>query len=97
MEKNMDLTNKKGDLIIGIEWRVLILSKDLKNDLLEYEIKCTSRAPARRVTEVSRRRAYKDKEEPIVIGTTPDHLADLLEVISWKSLSLTFLSLDIFA
>ena len=99
MEKNMDLTNKKGDLIIGIEWRVLILSKDLKNDLLEYEIKCTSRAPASRVTEVSRRRAYKDKEEPIVIGTTPDHLAGTAVdcVISWKSLSLTFLSLDIFA
>ena len=58
MEKNMDLTNKKGDLILGIEWRVLLLSKDLKNDLLEYEIKCTSRAPASRVTKFR-------EEEPI--------------------------------
>ena len=52
----------------------------------------TSRARASRVTEVSREgRTYKDKGEPI--GRKPDHLAGTADcVISWKSLSLTFLN-----
>ena len=57
----------------------------------------TSRARASRVTEVSREgRTYKDKGEPI--GTAPDPLAGTAVdgVISWKSLSLTLLALDIF-
>ena len=57
----------------------------------------TSRARASRVTEVSREeRTYKNKGEPI--GTAPDPLAGTAVdgVISWKSLSLTLLALDIF-
>ena len=52
----------------------------------------TSRARASRVTEVSiEGRTYKDKGEPI--GRKPDHLAGTADcVISWKSLSLTFLN-----
>ena len=53
----------------------------------------TSRARASRVTEVWREgRTYKDKGEPV--GTTPDRLAGtaVASVISWKSLSLAFLT-----
>ena len=53
----------------------------------------TSRAWASRVTEASREgRTYKDKGEPI--GMAPDRLAGTAVdcVISWKSLSLTFLN-----
>ena len=59
---------------------------------IEYRM-CTSRVPASQVTEVSRdRRTYKDKGAPI--GTAPDCLAGTAvdRVISWKSLSLTFLN-----
>ena len=54
----------------------------------------TSRARASRVTEVSGGgRTYKDKGKPI--GTVADRLAGtaIRCVISWKSLSLTFLAL----
>ena len=57
----------------------------------------TSRARASRATEVSRKgKAYKDKGERT--GSAPDRLAGpaVGSVISWKSLSLTFLALDIF-
>ena len=56
----------------------------------------TSRARASRVTEVSKgRETYKEKGE--FIGTKPDRLVvkAIGSVISWNSLSLTFLSLDI--
>ena len=60
--------------------------------------KChTSRAWASWVTEVAREgRTYEDKGGPV--GTAPDPLAGTAVdcVISWKSLSLTFLALDIF-
>ena len=59
---------------------------------IEYRM-YTSRVRASQVTEVSRdRRTYKDKGAPI--GTAPDCLAGTAvdRVISWKSLSLTFLN-----
>ena len=56
----------------------------------------TNRARASRVTEFSiEGKAYKDNGEPI--GTAPDRLAGTAvdSVISWKSLSLTFLAFGI--